>query len=40
MAKRTEFENLVEKGVKIAKERRLKESDVDKIVHKHRRITI
>lgn len=35
-----EFERLVEKGVKLAKERGLKESDVDEIVHKHRKITI
>ncbi len=35
-----EFEALVEKAVKIAEERGLKESDVDQIVHKHRRITI
>jgi len=34
-----EFEALVEKGVKIAKERRIKEDDVNKIVHKHRRKT-
>jgi AbrB family looped-hinge helix DNA binding protein len=34
-----EYEKLVEKGVKIAKERGLKESDVDKIVHKHRRVS-
>lgn len=35
-----EFETLVEKGVKIAKERKIKENDVDKIVHKHRRIKV
>ncbi|MFZ2411767.1 MAG: AbrB/MazE/SpoVT family DNA-binding domain-containing protein [Candidatus Methanoperedens sp.] len=35
-----EFEKLVEKGVKIAKERGIKEVDVDKIIHKHRGITI
>ena len=35
-----EFEALVEKGVKIAKERVIKENDVDKIIHKHRGITI
>ncbi len=35
-----EFEALVEKGVKIAKERGIKENDVDKIIHKHRGITI
>lgn len=35
-----EFEALVEKGVKIAKERGIKETDVDKIIHKHRGITI
>ena len=35
-----EFETLVEKGVKIAKERGIKETDVDKIIHKHRGITI
>ncbi len=35
-----EFERLVEKGVKLAKERGLKESDVDEIVHKHGKITI
>ena len=40
MAKRIEFETLVEKGVKIAKERGIKEADVDKIIHKHRGITI
>jgi hypothetical protein len=40
VAKRTEFETLVEKGVKIAKERGIKETDVDKIIHKHRGITI
>ncbi len=38
--KRMEFETLVEKGVKIAKERGIKETDVDKIIHKHRGITI
>ena len=40
VAKRIEFETLVEKGVKIAKERGIKEADVDKIIHKHRGITI
>ncbi len=35
-----EFERLVEKGVKLAKERGLKEPDVDELVHKHRKITI
>lgn len=35
-----EFEALVEKGVKLATERGLKESDVDTIVHKHRKISI
>ncbi len=35
-----EFEALVEKGVKIAKTRKIRESDVDKIVHRHRRITV
>ncbi|VVB97490.1 Uncharacterised protein [uncultured archaeon] len=35
-----ESEALVEKGVKIAKERGIKENDVDKIIHKHRGITI
>ncbi len=34
-----EFERLVEKGVKLAKERGLKESDVDELMHKHRKIT-
>ncbi len=34
-----EFEGLVEKGVKIAKIRKIKESDVDKTVHRHRAIT-
>lgn len=35
-----EFEALVEKSVKIAKERGVKETDVDRIIHKHRGITI
>lgn len=34
------FEKLVDKGIKIAKERSIKEADVDKVVHKHRKITI
>lgn len=40
VAKRTEFETLVEMGVKIAKERGIKETDVDRIIHKHRGIKI
>jgi len=39
-ARSAEFETLVEKGVKIAKERGIKETDVDRINHKHRGITI
>lgn len=35
-----EFEALVEKGVKLAEERGLKESDVDTIVHRYRKISI
>ncbi len=33
-----EFEFLAEKGEKIAKERGIKETDVDKIIHKHRKV--
>jgi len=33
-----EFEALVEKGVKIAKKRKIKEDEVDKIVHRHRKV--
>ncbi|MCZ7399103.1 MAG: hypothetical protein O8C62_05385 [Candidatus Methanoperedens sp.] len=39
-AKLIEFEKLVDKGVKIAKEHGIKEANVDKIVHKLRGITI
>lgn len=35
-----EFEALVKKGVKTAKKRKIRESDVDKIVHRHRKITV
>lgn len=40
VAKHIEFETLVDKGVKIAKERGIKETDLDKIIHRHRGITI
>lgn len=33
-----EFEFLAEKGEKIARERGIKETDVDDIVHKHRKV--
>ena len=33
-----EFEFLAEKGKKIARERGIKEADVDEIVHKHRKV--
>jgi AbrB family looped-hinge helix DNA binding protein len=33
-----EFEFLVDKGEKIARERNIKETDVDDIVHKHRKV--
>lgn len=33
-----EFEFLAEKGKKIARERGIKETDVDEIVHRHRKV--
>ena len=33
-----EFEFLAEKGEKIARERGIKETDVDDIIHKHRKV--
>ncbi|MGB8217888.1 MAG: AbrB/MazE/SpoVT family DNA-binding domain-containing protein [Candidatus Methanoperedens sp.] len=33
-----EFEFLAEKGEKIARERGIKETDVDEIIHKHRKV--
>ncbi len=33
----TEFEKLVSKGVEIAKEQKLREEDIEKIIQKHRK---
>ena len=35
-----EFEALVEKGMKIAKKHKIKEDEVDKIVHRHRKVEV
>jgi AbrB family looped-hinge helix DNA binding protein len=37
---RKEFEKLVDKGTRIAKENRIKEEDIEEIVHKHRGVRV
>ena len=36
---RKEFEQLVDKGTGIAKENKVKEEDIEEIIHKHRGVT-
>ena len=36
---RKEFEQLVDKGTRIAKENKVKEEDIEEIIHKHRGVT-
>ena len=37
---RKEFEQLVDKGARIAKEDKVKVEDIEEIIHKHRGVTV
>lgn len=37
---REEFERIVEKGVRVAKENKMKKEDIEEIIHKHRGVTV